>query len=257
MKKVNLIKLLALLLLFPCILGGGQRANAQSIDVLLNSEWYLAESNVNGTTISLANSGLPIFYSPHTGDYFLHYYGVSCFESFKVNYTDVTETSFNLSTVFDYVSCIYTDPDESEAVELFHSFYFELPFGTNSVPKNPFTYEWVDSGLPVEDLIITNRDGDWLLYRRPYLSTPTFKKNGFTVYPNPSKDILNIKNPSTAISNVYISIHDILGKLVKSENNIAIEPNVSLNISDLQNGLYFLTIEDKAGFNQTLKFIKQ
>ncbi len=255
--KLKLPKLLTLLFLLPFIGGFGQIANAQSIDAFLNSEWNLTESSVNGISISLENSGAPYFYSPFNEDFFLHYYGASCFESFKVNYTDVTETSFKLSTIFDYVSCNYTDPEEIEAVELYQSFYFEFPFDTNSTPKNPFTYEWVDSGLPVEDLIITNPDGDWLLYRRAYLSTPTFEKSSFIVYPNPSKNILNIKNSNIAISDAYIRIYDILGNLVKFENNIATKSNFTINVSHLKSGLYFLKIENKESFKQILKFIKQ
>jgi len=254
--NLKFVKLLTLLFLLS-IAGVGQKANAQSIYVLLTSEWGLEESSVNGTSISLENSGGSLFYSPDYEDFFLHYYGVSCFESFKVNFTDVTETSFNLSTVFDYVSCNYTDPEEIEAVELYHSFYFELPFDTNSTPKSPFTYEWVDSGLPVEDLVITNPDGDWLLYRRAYLSTPTAEKSSFVVYPNPTKNILNIKNSNTNISEASISIHDMLGQLVKFENSRTVKPNISLNISHLKNGLYFLTIENKDKSKQTLKFLKQ
>jgi hypothetical protein len=255
--KLKLPKLLTLLFLLPLIGGFGQRVNAQSISVLLNSEWNLEESSVNGISISLEDLGGNYFYSPHNEFFFIHLYGSSCFESFKVNYTDVTETSFNLSTIFDYISCNYTDPEEIEAVELYQSFYFELPFDTNSTPKNPFTYEWVDSGLPVEDLIITNPDGDWLLYRRAYLSTPTFEKSNFIIYPNPSKNILNIKNSNIAISDTYIGIYNIQGNLMKFENNIATKSNFTLNVSHLKSGLYFLTIENNEGFKQILKFIKQ
>ena len=255
--KLKLTKLLSILFLLGSIGGVWQRVNAQSIDVLLNSEWNLQESSVNGISISLEDLGGNYFYSPYNEFFFIHEYGSSCFESFKVNYTDVTETSFKLSTIFDYVSCNYTDPEEIEAVELYQSFYFEFPFDTNSTPKNPFTYEWVDSGLPVEDLIITNPDGDWLLYRRAYLSTPTFEKSSFIVYPNPSKNILNIKNSNIATSDAYIRIHDILGNLVEFDNNIVTQSNFTLNVSHLKSGLYFLTIENNEGFKQILKFIKQ
>lgn len=255
--KLKRIKFLTLFFFLSLLVTVGQRANAQTIDVLLNSDWHLIESSVDDASISLENSGGLVFYSPNNEDFFLHYYGESCFESFKVNFTDVTQTSFNLSTVFDYESCDYTNPDEIEAIELYHSFYFNLPFGTNSTPKNPFIYEWVDNGQTVEDLVITNAEGDWLLYRTDHLSTPAAKKNSFRLYPNPTENILNLSSANNIISNANISIHDILGKLVKFENNRSIRTNITLNISHLKSGLYFLTIEDKEGFKQTLKFIKQ
>src|SRR5690554_5452017 len=84
---------------------------AQTSDVFLNSEWFLVESEVNGISVSLENSGLPIFRSPHNENFFLHYYGVSCLGSFKVTYTDVIEDSFSLDTIIEYDSCNYTDPE--------------------------------------------------------------------------------------------------------------------------------------------------
>lgn len=255
--KLKRTKLFRLLCLLPFIVAVGQQAKAQTIDILLNSAWHLIESSVDDASISLENSGGFGFYSPHNENFFLHNYGASCFESFKVNYTDVTETSFNLSTFFDYVSCNYTDQEEIEAVQLYHSFYFNLPFGTNSTPKNPFIYEWVDNGQPVEDLVITNAEGDWLLYRRAHLSTPAAKKNSFRLYPNPTKNILNLSSANNILSEVTISIYDMLGKLVKFENNKAANSNISLNVSHLKSGLYFVTIESKEGFKQNLKFIKQ
>ncbi len=256
--KLKCTKLFILLFLLLTIAGVRQRANAQSSYVLLNSEWTLQESSVNDDTNNL--SILAAFLIPDNfGNYsFIFEYGyINCLKSFKVNFTDVTESSFNLSTVHDYVPCDYTNPDEIEAVQLYQSFYFNLPFGTNSTPKNPFTYEWVDNGHPVVDLVITNPDGDWLLYRRAYLSTPAAKKNSFRLYPNPTENILNLSSANNTISEVTISIYDMLGKLVKFENNKAANSNISLNVSHLKSGLYFITIESKEGFKQNLKFVKQ
>ncbi|GGD82073.1 T9SS type A sorting domain-containing protein [Planktosalinus lacus] len=258
--KKNLIKLFTLLCLLPSFgsfapevfHGFGQRVNAQTIEILLNSEWYLAESNVNGVSISLENSGVPIFHSPHNENFFLHYYGVSCFESFEVTYTDVTETSFNLSTIIEYVSCNYTDPDEIAAVELYLSFYFELPFNTNSTPRNPFSYEWVDGGFPVDDLIITNPEGDWLLYRTAFLSTPTFHQNSFALYPNPVNETLQINNTSNQV--VAASLYDLNGKLLQSHS---LENSVSpINVSALTHGLYFVVLVNEQGDRVSKKFIK-
>jgi len=243
--------------ILPSILGIGLSMNAQSSDILLNSEWRLDESNINGVSISTTNLGAAVFYSPDNEDFFLNYYGLNCFEDFKTNFSDVTESSFNLSTIFEYNACNFTDPDEIEAVELYQSFYFEMPLGVNSSPKNPFTYHWVDNGLPVEDLVITNPDGDWLLYRRPYLSVPTFKTNSFVIYPNPTSNFINIKKLDTTTNITNIKIYNVLGNLVQFENKIENNPEISIAINQLNNGLYFMTIEDIEGSKQTLKFIKK
>ena len=259
--KKNLIKLFTLFCLLPSFgslapdvfQGLGQRVNAQTTEILLNSEWTLHDAEVDGTSLPLTVLGA-FLYPDHFGEYsFEFYYGTpTCYESFKVNFTDVTETSFNLSTINEYVSCNYTDPDEIAAVELYLSFYYELPFDANSTPKNPFTYEWVDGGFPVEDLIITNPEGDWLLYRTAFLSTPTFHQNSFALYPNPVNETLQINNTSNQV--VAASLYDLNGKLLQSHS---LENSVSpINVSALKHGLYFVVLVNEQGDRVGKKFIK-
>ncbi len=71
------------------------------------------------------------------------------------------------------------------------------------------------------------------------LSVSEFDINGFTIYPNPAKDVLTIKLNN--ISNAKLSIYDIQGKLVL-ERSISQEQNLELNVSDLQSGLYFVKL---------------
>ncbi len=257
--KIKLIKFVTLLFLLPSFgslssdtfQGFGQSVNAQTIEILLNSEWNLIDSNVDGNSIATEYFGG--FYSPHLDDFFKHDYGGSCFETLKVSFTDMTQNSFNLDTIVEYISCNYTDPDEIEAVELYQSFYFELPFDANSTPKNPFTYEWADGGFPVMDLIITNSLGDWLLYRTAFLSTPTFHQNSFTMYPNPVQENLSINNTSN--QSVSAIIYDVSGKLLQSHT---IEANTStINVKALNTGLYFIVFENESGERVSKKFVKR
>lgn len=251
--EIKLTRLIILLILLPSFgkIWGG--LYAQTSEILLNSEWTLVESNVNGVSVPLENSGVPIFYSPHNENFFLHYYGVSCFESFKVIYTDVTEISFNLDTIIEYNSCNYTDPDEIAAVELYQSFYFEMPFDINSTPKNPFTYEWVDNPPFVDRLKIINPQGDWLLYQTYSLSTPSFNQNSFILYPSPVKEILQINNTSNKV--VSAAIYDLNGKRLQShslENNLS-----TIDVEALNSGLYFIVFENETGERVSKKFVKQ
>jgi len=68
--------------------------------------------------------------------------------------------------------------------------------------------------------------------------------NSLSYYPNPVKDILNIKSNTT---NNNISIYDISGKLIK----VCFQPkmNFSLNLNKLTSGIYFLTINNPRGVN--------
>ena len=76
------------------------------------------------------------------------------------------------------------------------------------------------------------------------------------VYPNPVKDILNIQN---VYSNSTISLSDILGKNYEINIINDFENNrLSLNISNLETGIYFIRIQDiNTGQLKTLRLIKQ
>ncbi len=95
--------------------------------------------------------------------------------------------------------------------------------------------------------ISMNRDtGDYSL------SSGTFTKSFFTVYPNPTQNILNVVSDlNTAI--VSIEIFDTLGK-----NVMAIQPNTSsikIDVSGITSGLYFAKITTASGF-ETIKLMK-
>ena len=80
------------------------------------------------------------------------------------------------------------------------------------------------------------------------LGLDTNSLSNVTVYPNPTKDILNINIPQ-AIGSSKLKLFDIQGRevLEKITNNT----NEVLNIGDLQSGVYMLSIENEA--NKTIK----
>ena len=75
--------------------------------------------------------------------------------------------------------------------------------------------------------------------------------NSFVIYPNPTKDLLNISNPNNFDIN-NISVTDINGRVVKNQSGDLTQ----INVSDLNAGVYFVTIEAAEG-KTTKKFIKQ
>lgn len=95
--------------------------------------------------------------------------------------------------------------------------------------------------------ISMNRDtGDYSL------SSGSFKKSFFKVYPNPAQNILNVVSDSNTVI-VSIDIFDTLGKKV-----IATKPNttsIGLDISEINPGLYFAKIATATGF-ETIKLMK-
>ena len=80
-------------------------------------------------------------------------------------------------------------------------------------------------------------------------------KNIF-LFPNPVKDILNIHN---VYSNSNISLYNILGKKYEIDMINNFESNsISVNISSLEPGLYFLSLQDiNTGQIKILRLIKQ
>jgi Secretion system C-terminal sorting domain len=83
------------------------------------------------------------------------------------------------------------------------------------------------------------------------LSTDTFFKNNFTVYPNPVSNEININNISNLTINT-IEINDTQGRLIKTIK----EPINSINSSELKAGVYFLKVTTAQGAGTT-KIIKK
>lgn len=75
-------------------------------------------------------------------------------------------------------------------------------------------------------------------------------KNAIKVYPNPFNDVLNISDASN-VKNVLIT--DIAGRLVKTIAN----PGSQLQLGELKQGMYLVTLEMKDGSRQTIKAIKK
>jgi hypothetical protein len=83
------------------------------------------------------------------------------------------------------------------------------------------------------------------------LSNEDFESNSISIYPNPTSSILNISNTNNfEIKN--ISVVDINGRVVKNQSGALTE----INVSDLNTGVYFVTIETNEG-KATKKFMKQ
>ncbi|PHS67445.1 MAG: hypothetical protein COB12_03195 [Flavobacterium sp.] len=82
------------------------------------------------------------------------------------------------------------------------------------------------------------------------LSTTDFEfTNGLSIYPNPSNNEITIESKFEALTT--ISIFDISGKQIFSENEIASE-SFTLDISSFSNGIYFITLNNKV----TKKIVK-
>ncbi|MFL0352953.1 peptidoglycan DD-metalloendopeptidase family protein [Xanthomarina sp. GH4-25] len=74
-----------------------------------------------------------------------------------------------------------------------------------------------------------------------------------SIYPNPSKNYLNIKTTKTLASAM---IYDVSGKLIKTIRfNEA--PTHNIDVSNISKGMYFLKVISNESEQETFKFIKQ
>lgn len=96
------------------------------------------------------------------------------------------------------------------------------------------------SGFSIDDLII----------ELP-ASSEAFNSNLFSIYPNPVSNVLTISNTNN-IEIKSVTITDINGRVVKNQQSALTQ----INVSDLNSGVYFVTIEAAEG-KTTKKFIKQ
>ena len=117
---------------------------------------------------------------------------------------------------------------------------FAVSAGTGNTVANQFLVDNVQvTAVAVESLLGVN--------------TNSVVSNDFSVFPNPSKDIINVSNNSTSIKSIEIT--DLNGRVVKTVNALD-SSNVQVTISDLSTGVYMMKILSDKG-TTTKKVIKE
>ena len=81
------------------------------------------------------------------------------------------------------------------------------------------------------------------------LNTSEFNRNPISIFPNPSKGIITINTENT----LNITVCDITGKVVFSKNNVT--NNETINLSNLQTGVYLAKMITETGVEETKKII--
>lgn len=85
----------------------------------------------------------------------------------------------------------------------------------------------------------------------PFLGIAEFHSNSFTLYPNPVQNELRFKANFTAEK---LEIRSVSGQLIHSAKLLAGNPTI--NISDLKQGVYFVTLVDPSGNTFTQRISK-
>jgi hypothetical protein len=154
--------------------------------------------------------------------------------TFQLAGTYITEQWFELKMElnFDAGTIVYSVDD----VEIFTG----DAFGGQSIDQFLFFSSFNQTGAYIDDI----------KFESETLSVDSENAISFSVYPNPTTDVLNIQSANTLdIQN--ISIMDMSGKQSKATFN-----NNQVDVSHLQSGMYILNVETDQG-NESIKFLKQ
>lgn len=101
-------------------------------------------------------------------------------------------------------------------------------------------------------------------FQTPFIkSTPSLIFNdinaGWTVYPNPTQDVLNVQFTSPEDAEIVIKVSDLTGRTVKTISSYSIMGNnlIDVNVADMVNGVYTLQVIQKGKLKYVTKFNKQ
>jgi len=137
------------------------------------------------------------------------------------------------------------------------SYDWDYGDGNSSSEENPY-YTYATEGTYIVTLTVTNACGtDVFTDTVIIVSTDNIEElsdNSFFIYPNPAKSFVEISSDKFSISK--IEIMDISGKQVDILNNIS-ENDVNIDISELQNGIYFIKISTLKNSVIIKKFVKE
>ena len=78
--------------------------------------------------------------------------------------------------------------------------------------------------------------------------------SGLRVFPNPFSGNLQIETVNATVTS--LRIFDLSGKLLRA-NVRTLTPNAALQLSDLENGVYFLELTSAEEERRTVKIVKQ
>jgi hypothetical protein len=163
-----------------------------------------------------------------------------------IAYTTYEEdTSFFIDEA--YITAIVCQYPENQAFDNLNQVFF-----TDHL-DNDFYYEIIIDINEINSLLIYNANGDEAHYGSVPLSQPEFSQLQVTLYPNPVSDVLYI-NSMDIINKV--SVYDIQGKVIKTVSGL--NSNTSeINLSSLQNGVYFISVVSENGEKLTRKVVKK
>src|SRR5690625_2393434 len=132
--------------------------------------------------------------------------------------------------------------DYSVDYDVISSYYGDFYENFESIVE--YSFETIDA---IEYLIFTDENNDKLYYTEENLSVAEFEALGFSIYPNPAENQLNIRFVELP-NNISLEVYDVQGKLLK--NLVLNELETQLDVSEYASGVYFIKMTDDFGNSQ-------
>jgi alkaline phosphatase D len=172
--------------------------------------------------------------------------------------SSITRGNFDESGVPTYLSSFFINTSKSanphhQHMEINSHGYGLLEINRDSIIATPF-YSDILNISNIDNagrsMVMINGENHWKRSTNTAVETLDYIDN-FKLYPNPSTEYFKIKCDIQNAEEVYCSIFDYTGKLIKpfkfTDSNISTE--------DLANGLYFLKIEKENKLLSVLKLV--
>jgi hypothetical protein len=153
-------------------------------------------------------------------------------------------------------------PDWPPLADLTYSDATMQTGGVNNYPLGDLNWypdmkeSWMATGEPmklIEALKAGQLPEDWAGVGIELKETESGPGSLVSLFPNPANDLLYLKS-DYELSNV--TIYDMVGQMIKHVD-VERHSNISLDISDLRNGVYVLKVKTVSGASSSSKFVKK
>ena len=184
----------------------------------------------------------------------------------------IKHIQYTVSTIDSWGTLTLPNGSASALRQKNEVFYIDSLWGYANVPPPYQTYSgwyfiygradsnylynwWIKNGsLPVVTMQMEGKtdsivDLDWLYL--PWLGINSTSAAQAGIYPNPASEQITIRNGNDAIDG--IDIYDISGRLVVSFTGNR-QTSISINVTGLENGVYFARIASAHGNRSTAKY---
>jgi hypothetical protein len=113
--------------------------------------------------------------------------------------------------------------------------------------------DYNNNGTPLDDDTNSNGIPDFL-DDEVFLSVNSFALDDLSIFPNPTSESFTVQ-ATNLVSETTISLYDVQGKLLLSERMLPHNGTLTMNVSSLENGVYFMKISSE-GNTVVKKLIK-